>query len=131
MIHSPKRYRNHISNVQAVMVSIRLTEFTTIPKPLNATLNGPNAAFHCSATHEPLSLVWEVNETAAQKSQITARGITFTTNEVSGTLHSTLSVPPTERNNNTRIQCLIWKRDGKETTEFATDPVVLKVQGTH
>ena len=69
------------------------------------TLGGTNALFHCAGNG--VSIVWIVDGLPLTDQSIQERGITDNTVSSSGTVQSTLTVPATQENNGTTVQCVI------------------------
>ena len=69
------------------------------------TLGGTNALFHCAGSG--VSIIWIVDGLLSNDQSIVDRGISDNTVSSSGTVQSTLTVPATQENNGTTVQCVI------------------------
>ena len=69
------------------------------------TLGGTTALFHCAGSG--VGIIWIVDGLPLTDQSIVDRGITDNTVSSSGTVQSTLTVPATQENNGTTVQCII------------------------
>ena len=69
------------------------------------TLGGTNAQFHCAGNG--VGIIWIVDGLPLTDQSIVDRGITDNTVSSSGTVQSTLTVPATQENGGTTVQCVI------------------------
>ena len=101
------------SGIQSVFYSLALTEG---PVSVSALVGG-NALFHCSGSG--FTIVWIVDGLNALNKNITDRNVTqHTLTPSSGTVQSTLTVPATQENNVTTVQCVLYP--GEVTSNNAT-----------
>lgn len=95
-------------------------ELVTPPSSINVTIL-TNASFECAVSGGPL--YWLVNGSMYSKSQLRQRGIVFSVTQASGIQRSTLYVYATASNNNSRIQCGVFRT--------MSAPATLKIQGNY
>ena len=82
-----------------------------------SALVGENALFHCAGSG--VVVLWTVDGLYATDISILDRGITrHTISSSSGTVQSTLTVPATQENNGTTVQCVLYP--GEVTSNNAT-----------
>ena len=82
-----------------------------------SALVGENAVFHCNGSG--IIIAWTVDGLLGTDIRIVERGITFhNIIPSSGTVQSTLTVPATQENNGTTVQCIVFP--GSVTSNNAT-----------
>ena len=90
---------------------------TVVEGPVSVSaLVGENALFHCNGSG--ISILWLVDELQEKEAFIIQRGISSVLVPSPGTVQSTLTVPATQENKGTTVQCVIYP--GEVTSNNAT-----------